>query len=284
MELEGMNLYSSPVVTLSKENTIHDALLLMQKNEIKRIVIAEKDLPIGIITERDIGNFLEYDKTVRSLNEIQIKEVMNRNLVTLSIDDKDMLSQCAIRMDAFQISSVILVDEKDKLTGIITKSDLVRYFTTKYSGIYKVKDYMSQKIFTCRKTDSLCFGLEMLNKNKISRLVVTDNDGKTLGVITYDSFLKNSIYFKNPNRNYLLPKDSGKGMTIGDIIGPELIIVSSSDDLAKAANLMMQYKVSGIPVVDANNLKGVISATDVVKAYTKVETHKRLAKKDPHFT
>lgn len=283
MGLEEMNLYSSPVITLYKENTIHDALLLMKKNDIKRIVIVEKDLPIGIITERDMGNFLESDKTMRSLDEIPIKELMSRNLVTVSLDAQDILSQCAIRMDTFQISSVILLDEKGKLSGIITKSDLVRYFATKYSRIYKVKDYMSQKVITCRKSDSLFFGLDMLNKNKISRLVVTDNDGKALGVITYDLFLKNSIYFKNPNRNYLLPENSGKGMTVGDIIGSELIIVSSEDDLTKAANLMVEYKVSGIPVVDVNNLKGVISATDVVRAYTKVETHKLLTKKDPHF-
>ena len=279
-----MNQYSSPVITLSKENTIHDALLLMQKNNIKRIVIVEKDLPIGIITERDLGNFLESDKTVRSLNEIPIKELMSRNLVTVSLDGQDVLSQCAIRMDTFQISSIILVDEKGKLIGIITKSDLARHFAIKYPRVYKVKNYMSQKIMTCRKTDSLCFGLDMLNKNKISRLVVTDNDGKALGVITYNSFLRNSIYFKNPNRDYLFPANSGKDMTIDDIIDSELIIVSSEDDLAKAANLMAEYKVSGILVADANDLKGVITATDIVKAYTKVETHERLAKKDPHFT
>lgn len=47
---------------------------------------------------------------------------------------------------------------------------------------------------------------------------------------------------------------------------------------------MVEYKVSGIPVVDTNDdLKGIISATDIVRAYTEVETHKRLAKKDPHF-
>ncbi|MDE1769271.1 MAG: CBS domain-containing protein [Thaumarchaeota archaeon] len=283
MEFKEMTQYSSPVITLSKENTIHDALLLMQKNNVKRIVIVEKDLPIGIITERDLGSFLEYDKTVRALNEIPIKELMTRNLVTVSIDGQDIFSQCAIRMDTFQISSVVIVDGKGKLVGIITKSDLVRNFAIKYPGTYKVKNYISQKIMTCRKTDSLYFGLDMLNKNKISRLVVTDNDGKTLGVITYDSFLRNSMYFKNPNRNYLLPEDSRKGMTIGDIIDSELIVVRSEDDLTKAANLMVEYKVSGIPVVDANDLKGVITATDIVKAYTKVETHERLVKNDPHF-
>jgi len=277
--------YTASVITLSKENTIHDALHLMQKNSIKRIVITEKDIPIGIVTERDIGNFLEFDKTTRNLDEIMLMEIMSQNLVTVSSDQSDVLSQCAIRMDTFQISSVIITNETGKLVGITTKSDLVHNFAIRYPRTYKVKDYMSKRIMTCRKSDSLYFGLDMLNKNKISRLVVTNNDGKAMGLITYDSFLRNSNYFKNPSRNYLLPDDSDKGMTVGDIIGSELIAVNSEDDLAKAANLMVEYNVSGIPVVDTNDdLKGVISATDIVKAYTEVETHKRLAKKDPHFT
>ena len=257
----------------------------MQKNSVKRIVITEKDIPIGIVTERDIGNFLEFDKTTRNLDEIVLTEIMSQNLVTVSSDQSDVLSQCAIRMDTFQISSVIITNETGKLVGITTKSDLVHNFAIRYPRAYKVQDYMSKRIMTCRKSDSIYFGLDMLNKNKISRLVVTNNDGKAMGLITYDSFLRNSNYFKNPSRNYLLPDDSDKGMTVGDIIGSELIAVNSEDDLAKAANLMVEYNVNGIPVVDTNDdLKGVISATDIVKAYTEVETHKRLAKKDPHFT
>jgi CBS domain-containing protein len=282
--VELLTSYTISVVTSSQKNTIHDALHLMQKNNIKRIVIVEKDIPIGIVTERDIGNFLESDKTTRNLDEITIKEIMSHNLVTVSADQTDLLSQCAIRMDTFQISSVVIVNENGKLVGITTKSDLAHNFAIHYPRMYKVKDYMSKRIMTCRHTDSLYFGLDMLNKNKISRLVVTNNDGKAMGLITYDSFLRNSNYFKNPSRNYLLPEDSGKGMTVGDVVGSELITICSEDDLAKAANLMIEYKVSGIPVVDANNLQGVISATDIVKAYTEVEAHKRLVKKDPHFT
>jgi predicted transcriptional regulator len=257
----------------------------MHNNDIKRIVIVEKNKPIGIVTERDFGNFLESDRTKRNLDEIRLKEMMSRNLITLSSEILDLFSQCAIRMDTFQISSIIIVNSNGCLVGLVTKFDIVQNFTIKYSKIYKVKDYMSKRIMTCRMTDSLCFGLDMLNKNKISRLVVTDNNGKATSIVTYDSFLRHSNYFKNPSRNYLLPENSGKGMTIGDIISHELMTIGSEDDLAKAASLMTEYKVSGIPVVDVNDdLHGIISSTDIVKAYTKVETHLRLIQNDPHFT
>ena len=278
--------FTSSVITLEPEDTINDALFLMQKNDIKRIVIVQNNFPIGIVTERDIGGFLEYDKTTKTLDKISIQNIMNRNLVTISVEDEDIATQSAIRMDTFQISSVVVVDNEGKLAGITTKSDLTRIFASLYGRVYKVADYMSKKIITCRKIDSLVFALDMLNKNKISRLVVTDNEGKPVSVITYDTFLRNSSFFKanKSTRDYLLPSTNAKEMRVGDLIKDELLTVEMEDDLATAAKLMTDYKVSGIPVVDSKgSLEGIISSTDIVKAYSEVDTHFRLIKKDPHF-
>ena len=280
-------LYSTPVITLTQNETVHDALLLMQKNEIKRVIIAENDFPLGIVTERDIGKFLEKDKTTRALNEIQLSQIMTRNPVTITVGQEDHLIQCAIRMETFQICAVIVVDDNGNLVGITTKSDLAKNFANLYLGIYKIKDYMTRKLITCRKSDSLLYVLNMLNKNKIARIVVTDSFGKPIGVVTYDLFMKNSEYLKlskrTDTRDYLLPKGS-KDMQVGELLGNEFLTVESEEDLAKAAKLMSLYKVSGIPTVDKEgNLEGVITSTDITRAYSEVETHARLIKKDTHF-
>ena len=74
-------------------------------------------------------------------------------------------------------------------------------------------------------------------------------------------------------------------MRVGNLIANDLLTVGKEDDLADAAKLMTEYKVSGIPVIDAGgSLEGIISSTDVVRAYSEVETHFRLIKKDTHFT
>lgn len=280
-------LYTAPVITLGPEDSINDALFLMKKNGIKRIVIANDNIPVGIVTERDIGRFLQNDKTSRMLDQIHLNEIMNRNIFTISEDQDELLVQCAIRMDAFQIGSIVIVDN-EKLVGIVTKSDLTKDFSNSFAGAYKVKDYMNTKMITCRKSDSLLFALTMLNRNKIARLVVTDNDGRPVGIISYDTFLRNSRYFeskKQNTRDYLLPKDSAKELLVSDLVGNELLTVESNDDLAKAARLMVEYNISGIPVVDENgHLGGVISATDVIRAYNEVKVHAILQKNDPHFT
>lgn len=278
--------YTAPVITLSQERSIHDVIILMLQNDIKRIVVSKNDIPVGIITERDIGRFLENDTSSRTLDKIRLDEIMSHNVVTINEGQEDLVMQAAIRMITFQISSVIVINEKGKIVGIITKSDVVKNFSQLYRGIYRVRNYMSKKLLTCRKSDSLLFALSMLNKGKISRLVVTDNEGKPIGIISYDTFLRNSGYFKaeKSTRDYLLPTVSAKNMTVESLLGTDLLVTSSDDDLAHAAELMVQYKVNGIPVVDAHdNLDGIISSTDIVRAYSEAETHFRLIKKDPHF-
>ena len=181
--------FTTPVITLGPDNTIYDALFLMQKNDIKRVVIVNKIFPVGIVSERDIGRFVQRARSAKTLDKISVRSVMTRNLVTIHSEDEDIPMQSAVRMDTFQISSVIVVDNDGNLVGIITKSDMTSDFSLLYGRIYRVEDYMSSRIITCRKSDSLYYALDMLNKNKISRLVVTDNDGKPVGVISYDTFL-----------------------------------------------------------------------------------------------
>lgn len=278
--------YTTPVTTLGPEDSINDALFLMQKKDIKRIIIVRDKTPVGIVTERDIGRFLQHDKSSKALDKIPLQNLMTRSLVTIQADNEDIPLQAAVRMETFQISSVVVVDSDAKLVGIVTKSDLTRNFATLYTRLYKVEDYMSKRIITCRKADSLYFALDMLNKNKVSRLVVTDNDGHPLGVVTYDTFLRNSGFFKasKSTRDYLLPSSSAREMKVGDLTKDELLIVDRDDDLATAAKMMTQYKVSGIPVVDkGGSLEGIVSATDIVKAYSEIDTHFRLIKKDTHF-
>ncbi len=281
-----LSKYNSPVISLSQEKTIHDAITLMLQNDIKRIVVVKGNIPIDIVTERDIGRFLENDRSFRTLDKIQLEEIMSQNIITINEDQDNLPMQAAIRMVTFQISSVIVINEKGELVGIITKSDIVKSFSQLYRGVYRVRNYMSKNLITCRKSDSLLFALNMLNKSKISRLVVTDNEGKAVGIISYDTFLRNSGYFKaeKATRDYLLPTSSAKSMTVGSLVGSELLVTRVDDDLANASKLMVDYKVNGMPVVDMNdNLEGIISSSDIVRAYSEVETHFRLIKKDTHF-
>lgn len=276
-------LYSSPVFTLTEHSFIHDALVLMQTNFIKRVVIVKDKKPIGIVTERDINRFLENDNTKRALDEVPLKEIMRKNLITVIANQQDHLEQCATRMETFKIGSIIVTDDDGNLVGITTQTDIARFYAKMYPGKYKVKDYMTDKVFTCRHSDSLKFALEMINKNNTSRLIVTDNDGNVKGAITTNTFLRHSSYFKKPikTREYLLPDESASNLAVSDLVKNEVLMIEPDDDLATAAHLMVRNNVGGVPVIvmQKNKLVGVVTKFDIARAFAEILPHRKLLEK-----
>jgi CBS-domain-containing membrane protein len=275
-------IYSSPVITVQPESSIFDALLQMQTNFVKHIVVAVKNMPIGIVTERDINRFLGEYKTAHALDEIPIKHVMQRNVISITDGTEDHFDQCAARMETFKIGSVILVDDNGELVGIVSRTDLTKSYASIFSGKYLVKNFMSKKVVTCRKSDSLKFALSLMNKNQVSRLVVTDENGYPVGLISTNTLLTHSDYFTKGNtrsRDYLIPKNKEK-LTVKDLLTDEFLTINEEEDLALAASKMIKNKVGGIPVMDSNrNLIGIVSKTDVVKAFSIVGPHEELKAK-----
>jgi CBS domain-containing protein len=281
------SIYTSPVITVKPDDSIFETLRKMQLNFIKRIVVAEKNKPIGIVTERDINRFLESDKTSKALDEIPIKHVMNRNVITVVDGIDDHFNQCATRMDTFRIGSVVLVDDSGELIGIVTKTDITKAYSMVYGGKYIVKDYMSRKVVTCRKNDTVKYALNLMNQNDISRLIVTNESGNPVGIISTNTFLTHSDYFSNGktrSRDYLLPIDDNKDVKVSELLSEDLLTIDANDDLATAANLMIKNKVSGIPVISKNKeLIGVITKFDIVRAFTVVGSHQELKSKYREF-
>ena len=260
--------FSSHVINLGPEATIYDALLLMQKKRIRRIVIASNASYEGIVGERDIARFLEADNTDRTLDEIPLSEV-KKETATIFKDQKDQLHASARRMILLNKSSAVIVDEDRHSVGIITKADLVKNFPSYYQGRYKAKDYLTRKVITCRKKDSLYFALKTMINNEIGRLVVTNNNGNAIGIITYNTFLRNNDFFEfdrqRKTRDYFLP---AKAILVEELMETNLLTVEPDDDLSKAARMMAEYNISGVLVVDKqDNLSGIISLSDITNIY-----------------
>lgn len=271
-------LFSTPVITVELNSSVFEALQKMQSEFVKRVVIIDGTKPVGIITERDINKFLEEDKTSRAIEEIPIKHLMQKKIVLITDGLEDDFYQCASKMDNLNIGSVILVNKSENLSGIVTRTDLVKAYANVFGGKYLVKDFMNTKIVTCRKSDSLKLALSLMNQNKISKLVVTDEKGCAIGLISTNTLLTHSDYFTRGHtrsRDYLLPYD--KEIIVNDLFKENLITIGENDDLAKVASIMIKNKISGIPVLDSNQkLVGLVSKTDIVKAFSNVMPHEQL--------
>ena len=104
-------------VTILKDNTVADALQLMQENKIGGIpVVDDQNLLIGIVTNRDLRFQSDMDR--------KIEEVMtSENIVTTHDTD---LKQAAEVLLANKIEKLPVVDNEGHLVGLITYRDITK--------------------------------------------------------------------------------------------------------------------------------------------------------------
>ena len=118
--------------TVSPETTIAEALELMRVKKINRVPVVKEGKLVGIITERRIMEVSPSSATSLSIFEInyllaktKVKEVMTKNVVTVSPDD--LLETAALKMRDNQIGGLPVV-EGSKVVGIITESNIFDAF------------------------------------------------------------------------------------------------------------------------------------------------------------
>jgi len=135
-----------------------------------------------------------------------------------------------------------------------------------------VKDWMSQDVITI-DGDACCLpeAHRLMADNKIRRLPVVDKHGRLVGIVT-----RGDVRGAEPSQatslsiwelNYLLAN-----LKIADIMTPNPVTVSENSTIGEAANLMLEHKVSGLPVVNgARQLVGIITESDIFRMVVRHE-------------
>ena len=123
--------------TINIESSLGDVLKKIIDEKKSRLLVTENNMIMGLVSEKDLGYFLLTDDTERNLDEIPLSEIIQK---IISIDEKTGLDKCAEMMLKNSIGSLMVV-ANDEFTGILTKTDLVRYFTKTHSVQKMVGEY-----------------------------------------------------------------------------------------------------------------------------------------------
>lgn len=109
------------VITLQKDSSVHEAVILLNKNKIGCIVVVNNGNIAGIVTERDLlERVLE---KCRNPKETKVSEIMTRNVIT-GTPDMDTLDATRL-MFKLKVKK-LPITEGNRLVGIITLTDIAR--------------------------------------------------------------------------------------------------------------------------------------------------------------
>ena len=130
----------------------------------------------------------------------------------------------------------------------------------------KVKDRMSTEVKVVQLDTSLNEAFRLMKESNIRRLPVQDK-GKLVGITTLSDLNQaapsSATSLSVHELNYLLAKTK-----IKDILPKKQTVFTVTPDtyIETAAKIMRQNKISGLPVIENDQLVGIITETDVFDA------------------
>ena len=273
-------IMSSPVYVISPDETVARARNLMLRHKIGRLVLIENNKPIGIVTKKDISrrlNQAEPQWRRRPIDSIPIRQVMTESLITIYPDaTPKQLSELMVENN---IGGLPVVNNKDEVIGIVTKWDLIKYF----SGLpldMKVKDMKIEPAITVHRHHTISHIIYELDENSSDRAVVLEDNDKPVGIITSSNLAFTEMKGKTgglPQKEIKMTrKESFAGnkqnryirevpLVAEDIMSSPLIIVNIEEKATYAAGIMVKEKINGVPVV-GNGVMGILTGENIVNA------------------
>ena len=141
----------------------------------------------------------------------------------------------------------------------------------------KLRNLMTTDVFTISPDASLKEAARRMMGARVSGLPVTNDDGELVGIISEADFVNTEADRRKEKSARLLrffDKDEvpSEEQLVADVMTEKVITLDPETDHPVAARLMKTAGVKRIPVVEDGRLVGLVSSTDVLKAFARPDS------------
>jgi acetoin utilization protein AcuB len=129
-----------------------------------------------------------------------------------------------------------------------------------------VRERMSPDPITISPDTSVSDALRLMREKKVRRLPIIDNRSQLVGIVS-----DNDLLYASPSPATSLSvweiHDLLYRLTVDKVMTREVITVAEDTPLEEAARIMADKKIGGLPVMRGKTLVGIITETDLFKAF-----------------
>jgi CBS domain-containing protein len=168
--LTAADLMTQPIDTVEAKVPISEAVNLLIEKHVSRLLVTDSGKPVGIIS---LSDFIASMAERAQINRNTVADVMSDAILVCR--GKTPLASAARAMTSAGWRSVLVVDAKGKILGVVSGLDLLPYIKNGLDEKMVVRDVMHPAL-TIDLHASLQEAAEMMIKNHHHRLVVTDKD------------------------------------------------------------------------------------------------------------
>ena len=129
-----------------------------------------------------------------------------------------------------------------------------------------VRELMSGGLITVRRETPVLEARDLMAKERIRHLLVTDPGGALVGIVT-DRDIRLNLPSKATSLSvweisYLLTT-----LTVGEVMTRSVITVGPDRPAREGARLMLDHQIGALPVLDDGHLVGILTETDIVRSF-----------------
>jgi CBS domain-containing protein len=262
-------LYAAPDCPLD------EAIRLFETHGFRHLPVVESGRLIGMISDRDValatGWILSSYRSSEDGNGPQtVGEVMKTGIRCLP--DHATVNQAAALMLDDRISALPLLNDR-LLVGLITTTDLLRTcrvddpgFDWKIRPDATVSAWMSKEVRTIDPDMQMFDALDVCKDGAVRHLPVIEG-GKLVGMVS-DRDLRFGL--GQEIASDMVAQGEGRmeltQTPISALMTTEVVTIGSKALLSEAADKMLERGFSALPVVDGDELVGIITQTDILRS------------------
>ncbi|GMR09423.1 MAG: hypothetical protein BMS9Abin28_0241 [Anaerolineae bacterium] len=128
----------------------------------------------------------------------------------------------------------------------------------------QVSERMTQPVITALPDMPMQEAFNLMREKGIRRLPVVDRRGRLRGIVSDRDLLhaspSDATSLSIWELNYLLSR-----ITLKDLMTKSVITVEGDTPVEEAARIMVDKSIHGLPVMDGDNVVGIITETDLFK-------------------
>jgi CBS domain-containing protein len=210
-----------------------------------------------------------------------VKDVMTTHVV--AVRENASFKDMATRLREHRVSAFPVLDEDNKVIGVVSEADLLTKIALEYSATGRVSgmlhhkeqvkasgttavDLMTKPPVTIGPKELVSHAARLMYARKVKRLPVVDDDGRLLGIVSRADLL--SVYSR-PDGD--IKHDVAEGIILDTLLcDPSRFVVTVRDGIVTVEGMPETDAVGHDMIEEIRHVEGVVAVRDRL-SYTKSE-------------
>jgi len=240
------------------ETTISTVVSRMRALDLHEIpVVEDHNKFVGIVSYASLIKRRNLPITTKAKSVIEIPPKITSNTVLTDLAEK-VVSTSYRQMPVLR---------GKRISGIVSREDIVRIVPkVKELASMPVSEIMTTDVQSVREKDPIRVAVDLMSKLEIRALPVVDDAGKLTGIIGIKEIINyNWQEQRRETVGELVGSSKPIEIEVGSLAIDHPLTVAPQTHLQEAIRIMIENKISTLPIVEDEKLKGIITTYDIVE-------------------